>query len=52
MLYRIDFPATIAPNVMRLLEYEHVCASTIYPGYDGVVKQLREERLWRQKIRR
>lgn len=52
LLYRLEFPASIAPAIMRLLEYENVCASTVYPGYDGVVKQLREERLWRNKIKR
>jgi FRG domain len=50
LLYKIEFPREIAPQVLRLLNYDGVNAASIYPGYDGVVRKMREHRGWIHKV--
>jgi len=45
LLYKIEFPGSIAMQLLRLLNYEGINGATIYPGYDGVVRKMREHRL-------
>ena len=42
LFYRFTLPATEAKELLRLLALVGIDASTIYPGYDGVVRALRE----------
>ena len=42
-------PQREAPKLLRLLANEGVTGATMYPGYDGVVRGLREEALWDQR---
>ncbi len=35
-----------APKLLRLVAHEGVSGATMFPGYEGVVKGLREKALW------
>jgi hypothetical protein len=39
-------PRSCAPTLLRLLSHEGVDGSSMYPGYDGVVRRLKERELW------
>lgn len=39
-------PQSESPKLLRLLANEGVTGATIYPGYDGVVRGLKEEAQW------
>ncbi|HEX6368576.1 MAG TPA: FRG domain-containing protein [Longimicrobium sp.] len=43
---RIKLPVTEAPRLLRLLSYEWVSATYLYPGYRGVARGLLERRFW------
>lgn len=45
-LRRFELPATSAGILLRLLAYEFVSATYLYPGLEGVVQGLREQDLW------
>jgi hypothetical protein len=45
-LLHFTLPVTEAPRLLRLLALEGVNASSLFPGYGGVVKTLHEESLW------
>lgn len=38
-----------APKLLRLLSYEGVSASSMFPGFGGVVRAMKEEALWDQR---
>lgn len=40
-------PKSEASKLLRLLAYEGVTGSTMFPGYNGVVQAMKEEALWR-----
>lgn len=42
----LRIPLTEAPKLLRLLASEWVSATSLFPGYDGVVRGLRERLLW------
>jgi hypothetical protein len=44
ILYRITLPWSRAANLMDQLSQEGINAATIYPGFDGVVTTLKQER--------
>jgi len=56
LAYRLDPPLNLvqltlsivqAPALLRALAVAGICASTLFPGYGGVVEALREEsQLW------
>jgi hypothetical protein len=46
VLFQFTLPISEAPSLLRLLALEGISAATIFPGYGGVVKALREEALW------
>lgn len=48
-MYHFTLPLDEAPRLLRLLALEGVSASTLFPGYGGVVEALREEALWDRK---
>ena len=43
---RLTLPEAFAPTLLRLLSYEGVDGSSMFPGYDGVVKAMRERARW------
>jgi hypothetical protein len=45
-LRRLTMPCSEAPKLLRLLAYQGVDGSTMFPGVDGVVRAMREEALW------
>ena len=45
-LRHIKLPWSEAPKLLRLLSYEQVDGSRMFPGADGVVKAMRERWLW------
>lgn len=45
-LKRISLHASEAPKLLRLLAYEGITGASMFPGADGVVRAMREERLW------
>lgn len=44
-------PQRQAPKLLRLLAYEGVTGSTMFPGYEGVIRGMREEALWDARVR-
>ena len=42
----LRLPQREAPKLLRLLAYEGVTGSTMFPGYEGVVRAMKEEVLW------
>jgi hypothetical protein len=48
-MYHFTLPIDEAPRLLRLLALEGISASTLFPGYGGVVKALQEESLWDRK---
>jgi FRG domain len=46
VLTQICLPVEESPRLLRLLAFQGVDASTVFPGFDGVVKALEERRLW------
>ncbi len=45
-LVRLTLPSTEAGRLLRLLSYEGVDSSTMFPGADGVARAMREVRVW------
>lgn len=45
-MYKMTLPVSEAPRLLRLLYYEGIAGHLLFPGLDGVVKGLREFRLW------
>jgi hypothetical protein len=48
-LIHFTIPIDEAPVLLRLLALEGVNAASLFPGYGGVVRALREETLWDRK---
>jgi hypothetical protein len=42
----VRVPCGEAPKLLRLLAYEGISGSTMFPGYDGVVRGMKEEAIW------
>jgi hypothetical protein len=47
-LYKFVLPATEAANLLRRLAKHGATGATLFPGFDGVVRAMREEDLWRR----
>ena len=45
-LRRLTLPARHAAALLRFLSYSGIHGASMYPGYEGVVRRLREEGLW------
>jgi FRG domain len=43
---RLSIQQSCAPELLRLLSDEGITGATMFPGHDGVVRALREQRLW------
>jgi hypothetical protein len=48
-MYHFTLPISESPQLLRLLALEGISASTLFPGYGGVIKALKEEALWDRK---
>lgn len=46
VMRKFSLPHSCAPKLLRLLSHEGVGGATMFPGYDGVVRSLRERALW------
>jgi hypothetical protein len=46
LLYKFTLPAEKAPELLRLLASAGFDASTLFPGYAGVARAIRERRRW------
>ena len=46
ILYKISLRASEAPHALRLLAHQFVNGARLYPGFDGVVKGLKERLFW------
>lgn len=46
VMRRLSLPITQAPRLLRLLAYEEVSGSKLFPGYGGVALALRERKNW------
>lgn len=46
ILHQLCLPVEEAPRLLRLLAFERVNAATVFPGFDGVVSALEEQRYW------
>jgi hypothetical protein len=50
LMRRLTAPRSCAGKLLRLLSYEGVDGSSMFPGYDGVVRRMREEsQLWDER---
>jgi hypothetical protein len=47
VMRKLTMPQSEAGRMLRLLAYDHVDASTVYPGHDGVVRALKERWKWK-----
>lgn len=47
VLRKIEFPASWALTIQRLLDQEDTNAASVYPGYHGVAASCAERSLWR-----
>jgi FRG domain len=45
-LYKFTLPATEAGQLLRLVAKYGVTGATMFPGFDGVARAMRERRLW------
>jgi hypothetical protein len=45
-LYKLLLPVSQAPRLLRLLAIEGVDGATIFPGFDGVVRSMKELKCW------
>src|SRR5260370_24708062 len=45
LMRKISAPQECAPKLLRLLSYQGIEGATMFPGYDGVVRSLRERAL-------
>jgi hypothetical protein len=50
VLRKFDLPAAQAGRLLRLLAEEGISGTTLFPGYDGVVRGLRERAYWDKSI--
>jgi hypothetical protein len=48
-LLHFTLPVNESPKLLRLLALEGVNAASLFPGYGGVIRALREETLWDRK---
>jgi hypothetical protein len=46
LLYQLRLDAACAGELLRLLRYEHISSTYLFPGYDGVIRGITERRLW------
>jgi hypothetical protein len=46
ILYQLCLPIEGAPRLLRLLAFQRIDASTVLPGFDGVVSALAERKYW------
>jgi hypothetical protein len=46
VMRRLTAPRSCAPRLLRLLSYEGIDGSSMFPGYEGVVRSLKEHVLW------
>jgi hypothetical protein len=46
LLYQLRLPSAHAGELLRLLRYEHISSTYLFPGYDGVMRGITERRLW------
>ena len=46
LMRRLTLPRREAPKLLRLLAYEGVTGATMYPGFGGVARAMRERALW------
>jgi hypothetical protein len=46
LLYQLRLPSEHAGELLRLLRYEHISSTYLFPGYDGVMRGITERRLW------
>jgi hypothetical protein len=46
LLYQLRLPSTHAGKLLRMLRYEHISSTYLFPGYDGVIRGITERRLW------
>lgn len=49
-LHHFTLPWSEAPVLLRMLAYERIDAQRMFPGRDGVVRAMRERRLWDRKL--
>ncbi len=49
-LHHFTVPWSEAPILLRMLAYERIDAHRMFPGRDGVVRAMRERRLWDRKL--
>ncbi|HSJ07585.1 MAG TPA: FRG domain-containing protein [Longimicrobiales bacterium] len=46
LLYQLRLESDRAGELLRLLRYEHISSTYLFPGYDGVIRGITERRLW------
>ena len=46
VIQRLTFPQSMAGRLLQSLYFEGVSGSTMFPGYDGTVKRLKEEKFY------
>ncbi len=46
VMRRITVPQSEAAKLLRLVAHEGVTGATMFPGYEGVIRALREDGLW------
>lgn len=49
LVWRLDLPAHFAGRLLWMLADEGISATTLHPGYEGVVRGLKEREHWRWK---
>jgi hypothetical protein len=46
LLYQLRLGAEHAGELLRLLRYEQISSTYLFPGYEGVIRGITERRLW------
>jgi hypothetical protein len=46
ILTQLCLPVEEAPRLLRLLAFEGVDAASVFPGFDGVVSAILEQKYW------
>jgi hypothetical protein len=51
-LRKVTLPRSCTPRLLEILSYSGINGASMFPGYEGVVRRIREEAFWRSSPRK
>ncbi|HTA92534.1 MAG TPA: hypothetical protein VK745_23310, partial [Polyangiaceae bacterium] len=46
LMHKLTLPTKLGGTLLQLLQQEGIDGSTMFPGYDGIARALREDGAW------